>query len=161
MTNNELLLEISNMMDVKIGTLHQTVRDEMKEMENNLHGEITGLKNEMRSEISGMKSEISGMQNEISGIKNEISGMKSEISGMKSEISGMKSEMSGMKADIRALKMQNENDIIPRLQNIESCYLDTSKRFYMELGQMEDLKQDVDVLKKVVAEHSEQLRKIS
>ena len=154
MTNNELLLEISNMMDVKIGTLHQTVRDEMKEMENNLHGEITGLKNEMRSEISGMKSEISGMQNEIFGIKNEISGIKNEISGMKSE-------MSGMKADIRALKMQNENDIIPRLQNIESCYLDTSKRFYMELGQMEDLKQDVDVLKKVVAEHSEQLRKIS
>ena len=147
MTNNELLLEISNMMDVKIGTLHQTVRDEMKEMENNLHGEITGLKNEMRSEISGMKSEIFGMQNEIFGIKNEISGMKSE--------------MSGMKADIRALKMQNENDIIPRLQNIELCYLDTSKRFYMELGQMEDLKQDVDVLKKVVAEHSEQLRKIS
>ena len=154
MTNNELLLEISNMMDVKIGTLHQTVRDEMKEMENSLHGEITGLKKEMRSEISGMKSEISGMQNEISGIKNEISGIKNEISGMKSE-------MSGMKADIRALKMQNENDIIPRLQNIESCYLDTSKRFYMELGQMEDLKQDVDVLKKVVAEHSEQLRKIS
>ena len=147
MTGNELLLEISNMMDVKIGTLHQTVRDEMKEMENNLHGEITGLKNEMRSEISGMKSEIFGMQNEIFGIKNEISGMKSE--------------MSGMKADIRALKMQNENDIIPRLQNIESCYVDTSKRFYMELGQMEDLKQDVDVLKKVVAEHSEQLRKIS
>ena len=119
MTNNELLLEISNMMDVKIGTLHQTMRDEMKEMENSLHGEITGLKSEMQS------------------------------------------EMAEMKADICALKMQNENDIIPRLQNIESCYVDTSKRFYMELGQMEDLKQDVDVLKKVVAEHSERLQKIS
>ncbi len=108
MTENELLLEISNMMDVKIGTLHQSVRDEMKEIKGDLQ-----------------------------------------------------SEMSGMKADIRALKMQNENDIIPHLQNIESCYVDTSKRFYMELGQMEDLKQDVDVLKKVVAEHSERLQKIS
>ena len=108
MTENELLLEISNMMDVKIGTLHQTMRDEMKELKGDLQ-----------------------------------------------------SEMAGMKADIRALKMQNENDIIPRLQNIESCYVDTSKRFYMELGQMEDLKQDVDVLKKVVAEHSERLQKIS
>ena len=126
MTNNELLLEISNMMDVKIGTLHQTMRDEMKEMENSLHGEITGLKSELQSEMAGMQH-----------------------------------EMAGMKADICALKMQNENDIIPRLQNIESCYVDTSKRFYMELGQMEDLKQDVDVLKKVVAEHSERLQKIS
>ena len=119
MTGNELLLEISNMMDVKIGTLHQTMRDEMKEMENSLQSEL------------------------------------------QSEMAGMQHEMAGMKADICALKMQNENDIIPRLQNIESCYVDTSKRFYMELGQMEDLKQDVDVLKKVVAEHSERLQKIS
>ncbi len=133
MTNNELLLEISNMMDVKIGTLHQTVRDEMKEMESSFHGEITGLKSELQSEMAEIKHEMVGMQH----------------------------EMAGMKADIRALKIQNENDIIPRLQNIESCYVDTSKRFYMELGQMEDLKQDVEVLKKVVAEHSERLQKIS
>lgn len=30
-----------------------------------------------------------------------------------------------IKNDIHFLKLQNENDILPRLQNIESCYITT------------------------------------
>lgn len=34
-----------------------------------------------------------------------------------------------IKDDIELLKLQNESDILPRLQNIESCYASTYNRY--------------------------------
>ncbi len=34
-----------------------------------------------------------------------------------------------IKDDIQFLKLQNENDILPRLQNIEACYTSTYNRY--------------------------------
>lgn len=54
-----------------------------------------------------------------------------------------------------------ENDILPRLQNIESCYTSTFKRYQSGINQIESMQTDIDILKKVVQEHSEKLQKIS
>lgn len=54
-----------------------------------------------------------------------------------------------------------ENNIIPRLNTIEACYLDTSARYIEYTDRMETAFQDIEVLKQVVVEHSEILQKIS
>lgn len=66
-----------------------------------------------------------------------------------------------IKDDIRFLKLQNENDILPRLQNIESCYTSTYNRYKSGAAQMEQLQSDMDIAKAVLREHSEKLQKIS
>ncbi|MBR1390400.1 MAG: hypothetical protein IJ567_02975 [Lachnospiraceae bacterium] len=48
-----------------------------------------------------------------------------------------------IKDDIQLLKLQNENDILPRLQNIEA------------------MQADIDVMKRVIAEHSDKLQKLA
>lgn len=50
-----------------------------------------------------------------------------------------------------------ENNVIPRLQQIESCYTDTYDRYVVGIEQLEALQADMDVLKRVVQEHSRQL----
>ena len=54
-----------------------------------------------------------------------------------------------------------ENDIRPRLQNIESCYTTTYRRYASGISEMEALKANMDIIKKVVTEHSEQLQKLA
>lgn len=54
-----------------------------------------------------------------------------------------------------------ENDILPRLQNIEACYTSTYRRYADGIIQADTLQQDVDILKKVVTEHSEKLQKLA
>ncbi len=54
-----------------------------------------------------------------------------------------------------------ENNVIPRLDTIESCYLDTYKRYQECTDKMEETFLDVDVLKKVVEEHSRILQKMA
>jgi len=54
-----------------------------------------------------------------------------------------------------------ENNVIPRLNTIESCYTDTYNRYKDYADRMEAAFDDIELLKKVVAEHSEKLQKIS
>lgn len=57
--------------------------------------------------------------------------------------------------------VQLENNIIPRLSTIESCYLDTFQRYMERTDQMDGMQMDIDVLKNVVEKHSGELQKIS
>ncbi len=66
-----------------------------------------------------------------------------------------------IKEDIHFLKLQNENDVLPRLQNIESCYTSTYNRYKSGISQLESMQSDIDIMKVVLKEYSEKLQKIS
>ena len=54
-----------------------------------------------------------------------------------------------------------ENNVIPRINTIESCYTSTYRRYTNGINQVEALQADMDIVKKVVTEHSEKLIRIS
>ena len=58
---------------------------------------------------------------------------------------------------IKRIELLLENEVTPRLQNIESCYTDTYGRYVVGVEQIEALQADVDILKRVVNEHSKKL----
>lgn len=60
----------------------------------------------------------------------------------------------------RSIKIILENDILPRLQNMESCYTDTYKRYVIGVEQLEALQTDMEILKRVVSEHSRKLQNL-
>ncbi|MGC4019044.1 MAG: hypothetical protein QM793_07325 [Muricomes sp.] len=108
MTDNELLLALSDMMDKKIQPLKDEIRDTKLTLENNIADTKLILEN-----------------------------------------------------DIRVIKLIFENDISPRLQNIESCYTSTYNRYKNSVDDYEQMQADIQLLKKVVREHSKKLEKIS
>lgn len=54
-----------------------------------------------------------------------------------------------------------ENNVIPRLNTLEACYTSTYDRYKDNADKMQAVFEDVEILKKVVMEHSENLQKIS
>ncbi|MBU9725278.1 hypothetical protein, partial [Diplocloster modestus] len=135
------------------------VGEEIKGLKNEVGEEIKGLKNEVGEEIKGLKNEF---MEEIKGLKNEfgeeIKGLKVDISSLRQEV---KQDISSLKHDVLVLKLDNENDIIPRLQNIESCYISTYNRYKSSVETYDTMEADIKMLKEVVAEHSAKLQKIS
>lgn len=80
------------------------------------------------------------------------------------------SDMLDKKLDSRLNPIENrltnielllENNIVPRLQNIESCYTGTYDRYKNTTESYEQMQDDIKLLKKVVREHSTKLEKIS
>lgn len=73
----------------------------------------------------------------------------------------VQSQVEPLKHDIRDVQLMLKNEVMPRLNTIESCYTSTYLRYETGVNQIDALQTDVDIIKKVVAEHSEKLQKIS
>ncbi len=81
------------------------------------------------------------------------------------------SEMMDKKLDARLNPIENrikrievellENRILPQLNTIQSCYTSTYDRYKDSVEDYESMKQDISIIKKVVAEHSEKLQKLA
>lgn len=132
MTDNELLLALSGMLDKKL-----------------------------KAELQPIKNELQTMKDDIAGMKGEIADIRNEIAGMKGEIASIKSNMLIMQNEIRQIKLCQENIILPRLDTIESCYSDTFNRYRTYADKMDSVFEDVELLKTVVTHHSEKLQKLA
>ena len=141
MTNNELLYAMSNMMDTKLRAELQPLKNEMQDM----RSEMQSIKSDLQGEMQSMKSDLQG----------EMQSMKSDLQGE------MQSIESGLQKEIHQIKLCQENVILPRLDTIESCYTDTYRRYRDNADKLEAVFDDVDIMKKVVAEHSKKLQKMA
>ena len=62
---------------------------------------------------------------------------------------------------LKNIELTLENDIKPRLQNIEACYTSTFDRYKNSVEGYETMQADIEIMKKVIAEHSEKLQKLA
>ncbi len=82
-------------------------------------------------------------------------------SKLKSELQPLKNDIQSIKNEVHQIKLYQENVILPRLNTIESCYTDTYNRYRDYADKMDDAFADIELLKKVVTEHSEKLQKLA
>ena len=115
MTNNELLLNISDLLDKKISPIY----DKLEKVE------------------SRMDNFESRMDNFADILNNQIF------------------------PSIKLINLKLENDILPRLQTIEECYLSTYKRYQSGAEHFDSMEIDIQIMKNVLREHSDKLQKIS
>lgn len=73
----------------------------------------------------------------------------------------IREDIQEIKTRVKKIEITQENEILPRLNTIESCYTSTYDRYKDNVETYETMKQDISIIKKVVAEHSEKLQKIS
>ena len=141
MTDQEMLLAMSNLFDAKL----EPLKKEMQDMKHSLEVEIGTVKNSLEAQINSVKNSLEA---EISSVKNSL---ETEISSVKNSL----------EAEIRNIKLTLENEIVPRLETTENCYTTTYERYASGINTLDGLKADVEILKKVAAEHSRKLQSIS
>lgn len=64
-------------------------------------------------------------------------------------------------ARLKKIELTQENDILPRLRNIESCYTSTYKKYQSGVEQIDAMQSDIQIMKSVLREHSKKLQTIS
>lgn len=62
---------------------------------------------------------------------------------------------------LKIIELTLKNDVKPRLQNIEACYTFTYDRYKNSVEGYETMQADIDIMKRVIAEHSEKLQKLA
>ena len=87
--------------------------------------------------------------------------LDAKVDALDAKVGALDARVGALETDVKLLKLQNENVIIPRLQNIEDCYLSTFNRYKDSVEGYEAMQADIELLKEVAREHSEKLQKIS
>lgn len=73
----------------------------------------------------------------------------------------MEQDVAFNKKNLHDLRTYTENEIEPKIRLLAENYVPAAKRYETAVQEMDEIKQDIDVLKRVVADHSEKLKKIS
>jgi len=170
MTDQELLLAISEIVEKKIKAEVDPLRVDMKTMESGIRQDMKDMESGIRQDMAAMESGIrQDMKDMESGIRQDMKDMESGIrQDMVTMESGIRQDMAEMKTDIQALKdgqvkinLVLENEICPKIDLLAENYVPAAKRYEKTAAQIESMQADIDVLKSVVEEHSEKLKKIS
>lgn len=151
MSDHELLLAISNMLDAKL-------KAELQALKAELHDEIQAVRTELLGEIQTVRTEL---HEEVRSVRAEVQELRAEVQEVKAELKEVKAEQRVLKEELHRIKLYQENVIMPRLNTIEACYTGTYRRYASYVEKMEATFRDVEVLKIVVAEHSEKLQKLA
>ncbi len=111
--------------------------------------------------IEPIRNKISEICDDITKMRGDITEMRGDITEMRGDITEMKSDIADIKTRLKKVEVVQENVILPRLETIEACYTSTYDRYRRGADDFEMMKQDMEVVKKVVAEHSVKLQMIS
>ena len=173
MSDNELLLAISNMMDTKLKPVNEKLQKIELTQENNILPRLEKIELTQENNILPRLEKIELTQEndilprldklEHSQERLEQSYEKLEQSQERLEQSYERLEQSFEKMEQSQKKMELtlENNILPRLQTIEDCYLSTFKRYQSGVGQIEKMQNDIDVIKTTITNHSEILQRLA
>ena len=73
----------------------------------------------------------------------------------------METQLQPLRDDIRDIKLTLENNITPNIQLLAENYDPAAKRYEKGSTEIENLKVDIELIKKVIKEHSDKLNRIA
>ena len=73
----------------------------------------------------------------------------------------LKSELQPLKDDIRDIKLHLENVTDKNIQLLAESYVPATKRYEKAVPEIQAMQADIEIMKKVISDHSEKLKKIS
>ena len=150
MNNNELLLAISDMMDQK---LDEKIVPQIKNLENRFDG--------LENRFDGLENRFDGLENRFDGLENRFDGLENRFNCLENSFDGLQTQFENLDNRVKNIELTLENDVVPRLSNIEQCYIDTFERYQEGVEKLDDMQRDIDVIKLTVTDHSEELNKIT
>ena len=147
LNDHELLLAMSDMMDRKLNAQLEPIKND-----------ITDIQNEISKTNVNLENEIFTLKNELSKTN---ATLKTELSKTNATLETESKNNATLKNEILKINFILENEIKPDIKLLAENYLPSAIRYEKSINEHEAMKDDIELLKRVVTEHSEKLQKIS
>ena len=105
-----------------------------------------------------MKTDVGKLKEEMREVKVDVAELKVEMQTVKRDIAGLRTELELIKIDVRDARLCIEMTIEPQIKLLAENYVPSAKKYEKEAAQIGQLWVEVDILKKVVSEHSQKLQ---
>ena len=119
------------------------------------------LDTKLDARLKPMENDIRFIRDEQILMRDEQSRLRDEQALMRKEQALMREEQALMKEEQARINLIIENDILHAINILVENYLPAVKRYENATEKIESMQTDIDIMKKVIADHSEKLKKIS
>ncbi len=107
--------------------------------------------------LDRLEEKVEQLDKRLTSVEEKVDRLDKRLTSVEEKMVQHGKSMRTLNHKIRHMEILTENDIVPRIKNIELCYAGTYERYSLYVEKIDGLCTDVDLLKKVVQEHSEKL----
>lgn len=138
MTNDELLLAMSDMMDTKLDRALRPVREDIAEV----------------------KTDVEKLQTGMAKLETGVAKLETRVAKLENGVAKLEIGMQKLDNRVTKLELHLENITDRNIKILAENYVPATRRFEAVTLQIPDMQCDIEVLKNVTAEHSKILEKI-
>lgn len=182
MDNEALLLSIEDLLERKLQIHLEPIKKDIAELKvrvTRLEADVAELKAEtaeLRDDVTGLDKRMTNMEYKFDVLTREVTQLKDNIIDLTGRTANLEksSERTNSRLDniekclqeqqesIKRIEIVHlENNLIPRVADIESCYMTTFERYKAYTDRLPELFATVSNVSRTVRTHSEALKKIS
>ncbi len=157
MVDKEMLSAMSDLLDEKLDRKFDEKLQPVYDRLDTLEQDVSGLK----EDVSALKEDVSVLKEDVSKLNDRVGGLEEDVGSLKQSFNSLDKKVDKLEGDMQYVKVvQLENNVIKRLSTIEECYVDASRRYIAHIDKIDRMDGDIVLLKNVVSNHSEQLRRL-
>lgn len=151
MVDKEMLAAIEELLDRKLDEkLDQKLDQKLNEK----------LDQKFDEKLKPINDKLDKLDKRVSNLETGMTKLDKRVSNLETGMKELAGRTGKLETDVSYIKVvQLENKIIPRLNTIEKYYVDTSERYLEKTDQIDKMDSDISILKQVVTNHSEILKK--
>lgn len=129
-----------------------------------IHEQLQGIHmrlDRLEERVAKLEERMTALEERVTKLEERMTAMEGRMTVMEGRMTAVEDRMTINEGHMLKVELLLENDMLPRLQNIEACYTSTYRRYQFRTEQIDTMQEDVNVLKKVVQEHSEMLLRLA
>lgn len=108
-----------------------------------------------------LDARLKPIERDIKSIRDEQILMRDEQRRLRDEQEGIRDEQKGLRDEQTRIRLIIENDVVRAINILAENYLSAAKRYEDAADKINAMQTDIDIMKKVISDHSKKLKKIS
>lgn len=137
---NEDLLAISQVVDRRLEI-------KLKPMEKDI-STLNEKVDALDVKVDALDKKVDSLEKKVNSLDEKVDSLEEKVNSLDEGFHILNERVDSLETGLHNVRLFQENIILPRLNTIESCYLDTFKRYQKNADKMEIVYDDVDLLKK-------------
>ena len=161
MTNEELLLAMSEMMDTKLAASLKPIENRLDRMDERLD-RIEVRLDRVEERLDHVEERLDRVEERLDHVEERLDRMEGKLDHVEERLDHAEGRINRVERKVVKIEVDLlENNVIPRLNTIEACYTSTYQRYQDYADQMDCVYENIKLLNQTVIKHSQILQKIS
>lgn len=144
MTNEELLVAMSDMMDEKIRRSMSDMMDEKIQ----------------RSMSDLMDAKLEPLKNDMTEVKDRVTNIEGQVVDLKNRVTNIEGQVADLKDRVTSIEVDMENVVKPGIVELCTAYHTEYEKYRIVNEDYDRMTSKVGAMETVVSEHSEQISEI-